>query len=132
MELAIGTAMLQLQLCMSCDGSMIRLSRSELSQHWCTHLAAAACCVLLTSRSSSNCKLSTGWVCTGNMMLFDKDGIIKRYDSPEHILTEFFELRLDYYSRRRLLLIHVRPQGVHALLSALHTGGPGLPCTTSY
>ena len=45
----------------------------------------------------------------GNMMLFDKDGIIKRYESPEHILAEFFELRMDYYSRRRLMLIQVPP-----------------------
>ena len=40
-------------------------------------------------------------------MLFDQDGIIKRYDSPEHILGEFFTLCLDFYSRRRLLLIQV-------------------------
>lgn len=41
-------------------------------------------------------------------MLFDKNGIIKRYESPEHILTEFFELRLEFYSKRRTYLIQVR------------------------
>ena len=40
-------------------------------------------------------------------MLFDKDGVIRRYESPEAILSEFFELRMEFYSRRRLLLIQV-------------------------
>ena len=48
-------------------------------------------------------------VAAGNMMLFDKDGVIKRYDSPEAILTEFFHLRVDYYARRRALLIQAGP-----------------------
>ena len=43
--------------------------------------------------------------CTGNMMLFDQHGKIKRYESPEAILVEFFQLRMDYYARRRALLI---------------------------
>ena len=39
------------------------------------------------------------------MMLFDADGKIRRYDSPEEILLEFFELRLMYYERRRVSLL---------------------------
>lgn len=46
----------------------------------------------------------------GNMMLFDADGKIKRYDSPEEILTEFFDLRLQYYERRRVGLLQVSYQ----------------------
>ena len=38
-------------------------------------------------------------------MLFDQHGKIKRYESPEAILVEFFQLRMDYYTRRRALLI---------------------------
>lgn len=44
----------------------------------------------------------------GNMMLFDAEGKIKRYDSPEQILTEFFDLRLQYYEKRRVALLQVR------------------------
>lgn len=44
-------------------------------------------------------KLSTKFG-TGNMMLFDKDGVIKNYTSPEHIIQEFYDLRLSYYDRR--------------------------------
>jgi DNA topoisomerase-2 len=43
----------------------------------------------------------------GNMMLFDQHGAIKRYDSPEAILQEFFDLRLDYYEKRRAALLQV-------------------------
>ena len=41
-------------------------------------------------------------------MLFDANGKIKRYESPEDILTEFFNLRLEYYERRRVSLLQVR------------------------
>lgn len=40
-------------------------------------------------------------------MLFDAEGRIKRYDSPEEILTEFFDLRLQYYERRRVSMLQV-------------------------
>lgn len=40
-------------------------------------------------------------------MLFDSDGKINRYESPEHILADFFDLRLDYYERRRVALLEV-------------------------
>ena len=40
-------------------------------------------------------------------MLFDKDGVIKRYESPQAILAEFFELRLEYYRRRHVFLLKV-------------------------
>lgn len=41
-------------------------------------------------------------------MLFDADGKIKRYESPEDILMEFFDLRLQYYERRRVSLLQAR------------------------
>jgi DNA topoisomerase-2 len=41
------------------------------------------------------------------MMLFDKDGAIKRYDSPEAILKDFYDLRLEYYEKRRVALLKV-------------------------
>jgi hypothetical protein len=45
------------------------------------------------------------------MMLFDAEGKIKRYDSPEQILQEFFDLRLQYYEKRRVALLQVRGRG---------------------
>jgi DNA topoisomerase-2 len=41
------------------------------------------------------------------MVLFDKHGQIKRYTTPEEILLEFFELRMEYYIKRRAFLIQV-------------------------
>jgi DNA topoisomerase-2 len=47
----------------------------------------------------------TGSLSTSNMTLFDKKGRITRYEKPEDILFAFYELRLDYYSRRKELLL---------------------------
>lgn len=38
---------------------------------------------------------------TTNMHLFDADGHIRRYESPEAVLEEFFQLRLAYYESRK-------------------------------
>ena len=54
------------------------------------------------------------------MMLFDADGKIRRYESPEAILEEFAVLRLAYYSKRKDSLLAVSaPQ--HS--PAANTGG---------
>ena len=50
----------------------------------------------------------SAFVLAGNMMLFDKNGIIKKYNSPEEILRDFYELRMEYYVRRRQHLIQAR------------------------
>ncbi|KAF7063584.1 hypothetical protein CFC21_070099 [Triticum aestivum] len=42
---------------------------------------------------------------TSNMHLFDSDGKIRKYDTPEDILTEFFKLRLEYYRRRKEVML---------------------------
>ena len=41
------------------------------------------------------------------MMLFDKDGNIKRYETPQDILMEFFDMRIDFYEKRRHALLKV-------------------------
>lgn len=48
------------------------------------------------------------------MVLFDQRGVIKRYETAEDILKEFYELRIDYYGKRRLCLIRVRMHALHA------------------
>lgn len=49
-------------------------------------------------------KLS-GSLTTSNMTLFDKEGRIVRFDSPLHIMEQFYEIRLEYYSKRKDNLI---------------------------
>jgi hypothetical protein len=57
-------------------------------------------------------------------MLFDRNGLIKHYPSAEGIIADFYELRLDFYERRRTALLKVRcPSRPRARASS--TGGWG-------
>ncbi|KAF5752648.1 DNA topoisomerase 2-like isoform X1 [Tripterygium wilfordii] len=49
-------------------------------------------------------KLTTT-ISTSNMHLFDSNGVIKKYDTPEQILEEFFPLRLEFYEKRKKILL---------------------------
>ncbi|GJM86531.1 hypothetical protein PR202_ga02399 [Eleusine coracana subsp. coracana] len=42
---------------------------------------------------------------TTNMHLFDSDGKIRKYDTPEQILEEFYKLRLAFYEKRKRVLL---------------------------
>ncbi|QRV76148.1 DNA topoisomerase 4 [Ceratobasidium sp. AG-Ba] len=42
-----------------------------------------------------------GQISTSNMICFDPNGKIKKYNSPEEILEEFYPLRLSYYQKRK-------------------------------
>jgi DNA topoisomerase-2 len=39
---------------------------------------------------------------TSNMICFDFEGKIKKYNSPEEILEEFYPMRLAYYQKRKV------------------------------
>ncbi|XP_050281805.1 DNA topoisomerase 2-like [Quercus robur] len=52
-------------------------------------------------------KLTTT-ISTTNMHLFDPRGMIKKYDNPEHILEDFFHLRLEFYEKRTKFLLNKR------------------------
>jgi DNA topoisomerase II len=41
------------------------------------------------------------------MICFDANGKIKKYDTPEQILEEFYDLRLTYYQKRKVSFDHV-------------------------
>lgn len=41
------------------------------------------------------------------MMLFDKDGVIRRFETPEDVLKEFYHLRLEYYVKRKAHMLKV-------------------------
>ncbi|KAJ3544854.1 hypothetical protein NM688_g5693 [Phlebia brevispora] len=43
----------------------------------------------------------TGKINTSNMMCFDFDGKIKKYESPEEIVEEFYPVRLAWYQKRK-------------------------------
>ncbi|KAF9333109.1 DNA topoisomerase 2, partial [Linnemannia elongata] len=49
----------------------------------------------------------TSTVTTSNMVCFDPQGRIKKYNSTEEIVQEFYDLRLQYYRRRKDYLIDV-------------------------
>eukprot|EP00879_Flechtneria_rotunda_P032639 GHRR01035889.1.p1 GENE.GHRR01035889.1~~GHRR01035889.1.p1 ORF type:complete len:230 (+),score=83.06 GHRR01035889.1:563-1252(+) len=68
-----------------------------------------AACLATAGGLEAKFKLASK-ISTGNMMLFDADGNIKRYNNPEDILTEFFNLRLQFYERRRVSMLNVRGQ----------------------
>ncbi|XBH89582.1 hypothetical protein VPH35_081446 [Triticum aestivum] len=47
----------------------------------------------------------TSRVETTNMQLLDSDGKIRKYDTPEDILKDFFKLRLKFYGRRKEVML---------------------------
>ena len=44
----------------------------------------------------------TSKINTSNMICFDFEGKIKKYDSPEEILEDFYSMRLAYYQKRKV------------------------------
>ena len=40
-------------------------------------------------------------------MLFDSRGIIRKYDTPEDVLREFYNMRLQFYVKRKAMLLQV-------------------------
>ena len=47
----------------------------------------------------------TGSMATSNMTLFDKHGRLSRYDTTTDILNYFFPIRLEYYGKRKDMLV---------------------------
>lgn len=41
-------------------------------------------------------------ISTNNMMCFDVDGKIKKYNTPEEVIEEFYGIRLAYYQKRKV------------------------------
>jgi DNA topoisomerase-2 len=39
---------------------------------------------------------------SSNMVCFDSQGKIKKYNTPEDILQEFYDIRLTYYQKRKV------------------------------
>jgi len=64
----------------------------------------------------------TGKVNTSNMMCFDVEGRIKKYNSPEEIIEEFYPVRLAYYQKRKVTVTKTQLSG-----ASLKSLGLGLP-----
>jgi hypothetical protein len=47
----------------------------------------------------------TGSVATTNMNMFNEDGTMVKYDTPESILNSFYGIRMEYYEKRKELLL---------------------------
>lgn len=54
-----------------------------------------------------------------NMHLFDPKGVIKRYDDVEHILQEFFPVRMEMYARRKKWLLEKTDSELESLQNRL-------------
>lgn len=67
----------------------------------------AECTLWLFAKSLTNVRYDPWVLWAGNMVLFDQHGKIRRYETPEDILQEFFTLRMEHYSMRRLNLTKV-------------------------
>jgi DNA topoisomerase-2 len=48
----------------------------------------------------------TGKINTSNMICFDLDGKIRKYNSPEEIIEEYYPARLAYYQKRKVCMHH--------------------------
>ena len=46
----------------------------------------------------------TSKISTNNMICFDFEGKIKKYNNPEEILEDFYPVRLSYYQKRKVCL----------------------------
>ena len=46
-----------------------------------------------------------GTISTSNMVLFNTEARLVKYDTPEDIFATFYDLRLDYYDRRKNLMV---------------------------
>jgi DNA topoisomerase II len=52
----------------------------------------------------------TSKINTSNMICFDLDGKIKKYNSPEDIIEDFYPKRLAYYQKRKVRAVFQRPR----------------------
>jgi DNA topoisomerase-2 len=50
---------------------------------------------------------------TSNMVLFDQNGKIKKYTTPEEIMEDFYLMRLSYYQKRKVRCSRCPPSVPH-------------------
>lgn len=57
---------------------------------------------------------------TNNMHLFGPDRVIKKYDNPEQIIEDFYEIKLELYKKRKNLLYLVLAAWDSGFVSVLY------------
>ncbi|KAK3287336.1 hypothetical protein CYMTET_5151 [Cymbomonas tetramitiformis] len=82
---------------------------TDLDVRFVVSLSAENMQLALKEGLNKKFKLSTT-MGTTNMMLFNKDGKITKYPQPEDIMREFFDVRIDFYERRKKFLLYVAEQ----------------------
>ena len=64
--------------------------------------------LLLENKFEKEFKLaSSKHINTTNMHLYDRNGKIKKYKSPNHILKEYYDVRLEYYGKRKEYMLNI-------------------------
>ena len=48
---------------------------------------------------------------TSNMICFDKDGKIKKYNTAEEIIEDFYKVSLGYYQKRKVRILQCTNAG---------------------
>ncbi|KAK4052503.1 DNA topoisomerase 2 [Microbotryomycetes sp. JL201] len=48
----------------------------------------------------------TGKISTSNMVMFDPHGKIKKYATPEQVIEDFYDVRLEYYHKRKAYVVN--------------------------
>jgi DNA topoisomerase-2 len=46
-----------------------------------------------------------GSIATTNMMMFDMNGMIRKFENPSEIMEQFYEVRVEYYGKRKVYLM---------------------------
>lgn len=93
---------------------------SESHVHFVVQLTSAGADALARSPSPETFFKLIGMHSTNNMHLFDPQGCIKRYRSPEEIIRDFFEVRLKFYHLRKDHLIRRLEADVARLTAQAH------------
>jgi DNA topoisomerase-2 len=73
----------------------------ENTVHFKVQMTEKGLAQALTEGLLSKFKL-VNYINTTNMVAFDAEGRIRKYNTPEEILIEFYHLRLEYYQKRKV------------------------------
>jgi DNA topoisomerase-2 len=47
-----------------------------------------------------------GSIATTNMMMFDMNGMIRKFENPLEIMQQFYDVRVEYYGKRKVYLMN--------------------------
>ena len=74
---------------------------TDSTVHFVISLSAENMAIAEAEGLEKRFKLSTT-ITTSNMVCFDREGRIRRYNMVDEILRDFFPLRLEYYMKRKV------------------------------